>query len=89
MLEKWNETIFQMKDTMDVSFKELQLNIDSILKSHVIYKKPSLKTVHTETNKTSRYTLMPDGGCRKAKLPKTIGPKQRYHHNREIALDPE
>ena len=37
---------------MDVSFKELLLNVDNVLKSHVIYKKPSLKTVHTETNET-------------------------------------
>ena len=39
MLKELNETIFQMKDAMDFSFKELQLNMDSILKSHVIYKK--------------------------------------------------
>ena len=83
MLEESNETIFQMKDAMDVSVKELQLNMDNVLKSHVIYKKSSLKTVHTETNGTivevdKHYT---DGGCRKAELPKTIGPKRRYHHN--------
>ena len=41
-----------MKDAMDISFKELQINIDNVLKSHIIYKKPSLKTVHTETNET-------------------------------------
>ena len=50
MLEETNETIFQIKDAIDVSFKELQLNMDNISKSHVIYKKPSLKTIHTETN---------------------------------------
>ena len=49
MLEELNETIFQMKDAMNVSFKELQLNMDNVLKSHVIYKKLGLKTVHTET----------------------------------------
>ena len=38
---------------MDFSFKELQLNMDNVLKIHVIYKKkPSLMTVHTETNET-------------------------------------
>ena len=52
ILEESNETIFQMKDAMDVSFKELQLNMDNVLKSHVIYKMPSLNTVHTETNET-------------------------------------
>ena len=52
MLEESNETIFQMKEAMYVSFKELQLNMDNVLKSHVIYKKPSLKTVHNETNET-------------------------------------
>ena len=41
-----------MKDAMGVSFKELQLNMDNVMKSHVIYKIPSLKTVHTETNET-------------------------------------
>ena len=53
MLEESNGTIFQMKDTMDVSFKELQLNMDNVLKSHVIYKNPSLKIVHTKTNETT------------------------------------
>ena len=38
MLEESNETIFQMKDAMYFSFKELQLNMDNWLKSHVIYK---------------------------------------------------
>ena len=52
MLEESNETIFQMKDAKYFSFKELQLNMDNWLKSHIIYKKHSLKTVHTETNKT-------------------------------------
>ena len=52
MLEESNKTVFQMKDAMDVSFKELQLNMDSVLKSHVLYKKPSLKTFRTETNQT-------------------------------------
>ena len=41
-----------MKDAMDVFSKELQLNMDNVLKSHVIYKNLSLKTVHTETNET-------------------------------------
>ena len=53
MLEELNETSFQMKDAMDVSFKELKLNMDNVLKSHVIYKNPSLKIVHTKTNKTT------------------------------------
>ena len=52
MLEESNETIFQMKDAKYFSFKELQLNMDNRLKSRIIYKKHSLKTVHTETNKT-------------------------------------
>ena len=52
ILEELNETIFQMKDAKYFSFKELQLNMDNWLKSHIIYKKHSLKTVHTETNKT-------------------------------------
>ena len=52
MLEESNETIFQMKDAKYFSFKELQLNMDNWLKSHIIYKKHILKTVHAETNKT-------------------------------------
>ena len=44
MLEESNETIFQMKDAKYFSFKELQLNMDNWLKSHIIYKKHSLKT---------------------------------------------
>ena len=52
MLEESNKTIFQIKDAMDVSFKELQLNMHNVLKSYVIYKKPRLNTVHTETNET-------------------------------------
>ena len=52
MLEESNETIFQMKDAKYFPFKELQLNMDNRLKSHIIYKKHSLKTVHTGTNKT-------------------------------------
>ena len=52
MLEESNRIIFQIKDAMYVSFKELQLNMDNVLKSYVIYKKPRLKTVHTETNET-------------------------------------
>ena len=66
---------------MDVSFKELQLNMDIVLKSQVIYKKPNLETVHIETNETivkgDIYIsiLLP-----KVKLPKTIGPKRCYHH---------
>ena len=52
MLADSNETNLQLKDAMDVSFKELQLNINSILKSHIIHQKPSLKTVHTETTET-------------------------------------
>ena len=52
MLEESKETVYQIKDAMDVSIKELQVNMDNVLKSHVIYKKPSLKTVHTETNET-------------------------------------
>ena len=35
MLEESNETIFQMKDAMYFFFKELQLNMDNWLKSHV------------------------------------------------------
>ena len=48
MLEESNETIFQIKEAMYFSFKELQLNInmDNVLKSHVIYNKPSLKTLY-------------------------------------------
>ena len=57
VLEESNEAIFQMKDAFDVSFKELQLNIDSVLKIHVIYKKPSLKAVQTETNETSNFII--------------------------------
>ena len=53
MLEELNETSFQMKDAMDVSFKELKLNMDNVLKSHLIYKNPSLTIVHTKTNKTT------------------------------------
>ena len=52
MLEESNETILQMKDAKYFSFKKLQLNMDNWLKSHIIYKKHSLKTVHAETNKT-------------------------------------
>ena len=72
MLEESNRIVFQIKDAMDFSFKELQLNMDNVLKSNIIYKKPRLKTVHTETNETI---------VEVAKLPKTIGPKRRYHHN--------
>ena len=36
MLEESNETIFQMKDAMYFFIKELQLNMDNWLKSHVI-----------------------------------------------------
>ena len=40
MLEESNETIFQMEKAMNISFKELQLNMDNVLKSHVIFKSP-------------------------------------------------
>ena len=52
VLEESNETFFQMKGARDVFFKELQLNMDNVLKSHVIYKKRSLKTVQNETHET-------------------------------------
>ena len=45
MLEELNETIFQLKDAMDFSFRELQLNMDNVLKS--------LKILHTKTNETT------------------------------------
>ena len=51
MNEELNETIFQMKNTMDVSFKVLQLNMDNVLKSHVIFKNPSLRKAHTRQTK--------------------------------------
>ena len=95
MLEESNETIFQMKEAMYVSFKELQLNMDKVLKSHVIYNKPSLKTIHNETNKT---IVEVDIHCcqmeaaKTAKLPNTIGPKGRYYTIitiEEIASYPE
>ena len=43
MLEESNKIIFQIKDAMEFSFKELQLNMDNVLKSYVIYKKPSVQ----------------------------------------------
>ena len=54
MLEESNETIFQMKDAMYFSFKELQLNMDNWLKSHVIYKKQSKDCPHRFN--TANYT---------------------------------
>ena len=86
MLEESNETIFQMKEAMYVSFQELQLNLDNVLKSHVIYKKPSLKTVHNETNETivevdincCQMEAAEKRSCQRRLVPT---PKRRYHHN--------
>ena len=51
-LTESNETLFQMKDATDSSFNEFQLHMDCRLKSYVVYQKPTLKTVHTQTNET-------------------------------------
>ena len=51
-LTESNETLFQMKDATDSSFIEFQLHMDRRLKSHVVYQKPILKTVYTQTNET-------------------------------------
>ena len=60
MLEESNETIFQMKDAMYFSFKELQLNMNNWLKSHVIYKKQSKDCPHWDKQNhcRSRYALL-------------------------------
>ena len=51
-LTESNETLFQMKDATDSSFNEFQLHMDRRLKNYVVYQKPTLKTVHTQTNET-------------------------------------
>ena len=81
-----------MKDAMDASFKELQLNMDNVLKSHVIYKKPSLKTVHTETNDT---IVKVDIHCCKMEAAEKRSCQRQFAPNdviitiEEIASDPE
>ena len=60
MLEESNETIFQMKDAMYFFFKELQLNMDNWLKSHVIYKIQSKDCPHGDKQNhcRRRYVLL-------------------------------
>ena len=68
-----------LKDAMNVSFKELLLNMDNVLKSNIIYNKKSPVLIHWTFHS---YTLLPNRGYRKAKLPKAIGPKRMGWNSR-------
>ena len=87
---KDSKRLFTMlEDAMDVSFKELQLNMHNVLKRYVIYKKPRLNTVNTETNETIVEVYIQMEAAEKRSCQRRMVPNDIIIIIEDIASDPE